>query len=255
MASEGAGPGTRSRPPAGGRRLQLGLLAANQSRMQHLRLQRSIRRTQVLAFGALALAGAVAGLLAFDIVPGLGHAVSRKQSGAVASVREATVLIQAGEAGGTGWVLDSRRRLVVASAHVINGATSVRVGAEAGIFRAVPVAVAPCEDLAVLRVADARFPKELSLRGQSSLRHGETVVALGYPTNASGTAMLTSTTGVVSVTRSTYREPSLQVPIYSNVIQTDARSTRGTRAGRSSICGDGSSVSARSGVRSRATAG
>ncbi|MBA3329514.1 MAG: serine protease [Actinobacteria bacterium] len=85
--------------------------------------------------------------------------------------------------------------------------------------------------LAVLRVPGARFPKALPLRKQSSLRHGETVVALGYPANASGLVTLTSTTGVVSVTRSAYREPSLDIPSYSNVIQTVAAINPGHSGG------------------------
>ncbi len=43
--------------------------------------------------------------------------------------------------------------------------------------------------------------------------------------------MLTSTTGVNSVTRSAYREPSLAIPSYSNVIQGDAAINPGHSGG------------------------
>jgi len=71
----------------------------------------------------------------------------------------------------------------------------------------------------------------VGVAGQVSVELGQTVVAVGYPGNASGEASLTSTTGVVSVVRSAYRESALDVPRYSNVIQTDAAINPGSSGG------------------------
>jgi S1-C subfamily serine protease len=83
----------------------------------------------------------------------------------------------------------------------------------------------------VLRIRDAGSLRALPLGSQSTLRLGQTVVAVGYPINASQEASLTSTTGVISVVRSSYREPARDVPRYPNVIQTDAPINPGNSGG------------------------
>jgi S1-C subfamily serine protease len=132
---------------------------------------------------------------------------------------------------GTGWVLDGGRGLIVTNAHVINGGTSFQAGIDGVARQAELVGVAPCEDLAVLKVSGARGLRPLRLGDQSSLALGETVVAIGYAANASQEQPLTSTTGVVSVVRSSYREAALDVPRYPNVIQTDAAINPGNSGG------------------------
>jgi len=154
----------------------------------------------------------------------------------VAAVAPSTVLVEPrrGEerAGtGSGWVLDAAQGLIVTNAHVVNSGSSFRVGVDDRLRPAEVVGSAPCEDLAVLRVADTSGLKTLPLGSQSSLRLGEPVVAVGFPGNASLDSKLTSTTGVVSVVRSTYREAAIDVPVYPNVVQTDAAINPGSSGG------------------------
>jgi len=154
-------------------------------------------------------------------------------------VREAapgTVLVVAQDGSrevgsGSGWVIDAKEGLIVTNAHVLNGGNTFRIGLANEFRDARVVGVAPCEDLGLLRVRDTSGLKALPLGSQSSLELGETVIAVGYPGNASGEASLTSTTGVVSVVESAYRESALDVPRYSNVIQTDAAINPGNSGG------------------------
>jgi S1-C subfamily serine protease len=83
----------------------------------------------------------------------------------------------------------------------------------------------------VLRVADASGLRTLPLGSQGDLRQGQTVVAVGFPGNSSLSDALTSTVGVVSVVRSAYREPTLDVPNLPNVVQTDAALNPGNSGG------------------------
>jgi S1-C subfamily serine protease len=202
----------------------------------HRRLvQRSLRRVTVLAIAAIATAVSAALLFATGVLPPGGddrNAVQR----VVQQVAPSTVFVEARRDGrrvgsGTGWVLDATEGLVVTNAHVVNGGTSLLVGIDQDIAGATTVGVAPCEDLAVLRVRGLAGLESLPLGDQASLEQGQTVVAVGYPANASAEASLTSTTGVVSVVRTAYREPALDVPRYPNVVQTDAAINPGNSGG------------------------
>ena len=69
---------------------------------------------------------------------------------------------------GTGWVLDAREGLVVTNAHVVNlqpdaGTSSFAVTADGRSQPAEIVGVAPCEDLALLRVEDTEGLRSLPL--------------------------------------------------------------------------------------------
>ncbi|MBA2474791.1 MAG: trypsin-like peptidase domain-containing protein [Actinobacteria bacterium] len=225
---------SREEPGRPGGATQLGA-ALTPSAVHRRVVQRSLRRVTVLA--SLAIVAAVGGgaLFATGVLPpggGERNAVQRT----VEQVAPATVLVEVRRAGqrvgsGTGWVLDGAEGLVVTNAHVVNGGTSLVVGVDNDIRPTDIVGVAPCEDLAVLRVRDRSGLRSLPLGKQSSLRLGETVVAVGYPANASAEASLTSTTGVVSVVRTAYREAALDVPRYPNVVQTDAAINPGNSGG------------------------
>ena len=215
-------------PPAGA----LGRLG--ESAVHRLRVQRSLRRITVLAGGALAvaLAGTALAMGTLRSEDDASAAVQRVVHGAA----RGTVLIEALDGGtrvgtGTGWVLDGDERLVVTNAHVVNGGRTFLVGAGNGFRVGKVVGVAPCEDLALLRVADASELRELPLADGHAVRQGETVVAVGYPGNASLEDSLTSTTGVVSVARTRYREAALDVPRYPNVVQTDTAINPGNSGG------------------------
>ena len=225
-------------PVAVAGRTQIGSLASamqTPSAVHRLLVQRSLRRVTVLAIAAIATAVSAALLFATGVLPPGGddrNAVQR----VVQQVAPSTVFVEARRDGrrvgsGTGWVLDATEGLVVTNAHVVNGGTSLLVGIDQDVAEATTVGVAPCEDLAVLRVRGLAGLKSLPLGDQSSLEQGQTVVAVGYPANASAEASLTSTTGVVSVVRTAYREPAFDVPRYSNVVQTDAAINPGNSGG------------------------
>jgi S1-C subfamily serine protease len=93
------------------------------------------------------------------------------------------------------------------------------------------VGVAPCEDLAVLRVADRRGLRSLPLAAAGAVRQGDAVLAIGFPAGASREAELTSTSGSVSVARSRYDEPASDIPRYAEVVQTDAAINPGNSGG------------------------
>ena len=202
------------------------------SALQRLVLQRAVRRATLLASATAAGAVALAALVAVGAVGGGAPAIER----VVDAAAPATVLVEAARAGrrmdaGTGWVIDADEGLVVTNAHVVNGGERFRVGVANSFRAATVVGVAPCEDLAVLRLGDTSGLRALRLAEQDGLEQGETVVAVGYAGNASLEDSLTSTTGVVSVTRTRYREPALDVPRYPNVIQTDTAINPGNSGG------------------------
>jgi S1-C subfamily serine protease len=205
------------------------------SAIQRAVLQRSVRRATAVGGAALLVATTVAVLFASGVLPPGSDAAAAVER-VVRAAAPSTVAVQALRQGvpvesGTGWVLDGRAGLIVTNAHVIGGGTSFQVGLNGGFRQATIVGVAPCEDLAVLRIPSSPGLQPLPLGDQASLQLGETVVAVGYPANASGQASLTSTTGVVSVVRSAYREPALDVPRYPDVVQTDAAINPGNSGG------------------------
>jgi len=198
-------------------------------------LQRSVRRAKLIAGAAIGAVALLAALLMSGILgggEGTAEAVERVVKAAAAS----TVVIEAGEAGGpaesgTGWVLDSRAGLIVTNAHVVNGRGGLQAGVDGELREASLVGISPCEDLAVLRVEDSSGLRSLPLARQSDVALGEPVVAVGYPKDASLETNLTSTTGVVSVVKTSFRERVLDHPRFSNVVQTDAAINPGNSGG------------------------
>jgi S1-C subfamily serine protease len=207
----------------------------SQSAVYRLMLQRSVRRVTILASIAAAAAAVLGAIAVFALLRGddeLPPAVER----VVRQAAPSTVFVEGLKNGarvssGSGWVLDGKERLIVTNAHVVNGGSTFRVGTNDELHPARIVGVAPCEDLAVLAVPAAPPLEPMRLGDQSTLELGQTVVAVGFPENASDEASLTSTTGVVSVVRSAYRENALDIPRYENVIQTDAAINPGNSGG------------------------
>ena len=205
------------------------------SAIHRLVVERSVRRATIISGLAVAAAALLAVLIVTGVLSsrdGSAEAVERVVRGAGPS----TVVIQGADgadaaASGSGWVLDAREGLIVTNAHVANTPGALQVGVGGELRRASRVGLAPCEDLAVLRVGNSSGLEAQPLGRQSSLALGQTVVSVGYPTNASLEADLTSTTGVISVVESTYRERSLDIPRYPNVIQTDAAVNPGNSGG------------------------
>jgi S1-C subfamily serine protease len=133
--------------------------------------------------------------------------------------------------GGSGWVLDAGRGLVVTNFHVVNGGERFEVGVRDQPHSANLVAAAPCDDLALLRLDDTEGLKQFPLGSQADVQQGDPVIALGYPANASLEDKLTSTTGNVSVPHTSVNVPSPDGAPLDNVIQTDAALSPGNSGG------------------------
>ena len=127
---------------------------------------------------------------------------------------------------------DAAQGLVVTNAHVVNAAArfAVRLAGEERERPAEIVGVAPCEDLAVLRVEDTAGLQTMPLGSQTRLRQGETVLAIGYPVTLAAEENLVANEGVVSIvkTRSIDLYYTGALP---NVIQTTARTNPGNSGG------------------------
>jgi S1-C subfamily serine protease len=206
------------------------------SRIERIMLRRSVNRAMIIA----GISGAIA-LIAVIVVVVIvltGGSSAPSSSEIVAAVKPATVdvlISQTGEgvvAGGTGWVLDRDRGLIVSNNHVINGADQVQVVVDGQKRNAQVVAAAPCQDMSVIRVADNAGMKTMPLGSQSDLKAGDTVVAVGFPASASPQDHLVATVGSVSDPKTQYDVPqAADVPILSNVVQTDAAINPGNSGG------------------------
>ena len=206
------------------------------SRIERIMLRRSVNRAMIIA----GISGAIA-LIAVIVVVVIvltGGSSAPSSSEIVAAVKPATVdvlISQTGEgvvAGGTGWVLDRDRGLIVSNNHVINGADQVQVVVDGQKRNAQVVAAAPCQDMSVIRVADNAGLKTMPLGSQSDLKAGDTVVAVGFPASASPQDHLVATVGSVSDPKTQYDVPqAADVPILSNVVQTDAAINPGNSGG------------------------
>ena len=203
--------------------------------MQQSGVRRALNRSsprRLALYGAGLLAISIAA--AFVIARMLGPEAT---ADVVAKVAPSTALIEVlGEAGnreatGTGWVVDAAGGLIVTNAHVINQGAAFRVAVGGKPRPAAVHAVSPCDDLAVLRLSDAAGLRELALGSQREVRRGDRVIAVGYPGNASLGDDLTSTEGIVSVPRTSFRESAIDVPAYANVVQTDAAINPGNSGG------------------------
>jgi len=124
---------------------------------------------------------------------------------------------KAGDASGSGWVLDEDG-LIVCSAHVVASATDVRVTFASGrTVPARPVGRDPETDLALLRVDPRRGElRALELGDSRAVRVGDPAVALSNPSGAEVTVAV----GVVAALERSFTAPGgLRV---ADVIATDA---------------------------------
>jgi putative serine protease PepD len=172
------------------------------------------RRLTYAALAVAALAIATVAVLALT-----RESDEERVAAVVRAVEPATVRIEVRSAGirsglGSGWVLDGSRGLLVTAAHVVNRGQRFFVGdAEAAV-----VGVAPCEDLAVLRVPGDLDERSLRL---GDAEQGETVLAFGFPEAAQEGEPASSTRGVVSAAHTAFRDPAADVPAYRDAIRTD----------------------------------
>lgn len=196
------------------------------------RLLRLTRRATIVAGVAAALA--VGGLI-FALTRGGGGGGGPDVAKLVSQAKPETVLIKAAAGkrgmGGSGWVLDAAKGLVVTNFHVVNGASKFVVGVNDQPRSATMVAAAPCEDLALLRVGNPKGLRNFPLGSQGRISQGDPVLALGYPANASLEDKLTSTTGNVSVPLTALHVPAQDAAPLDDVIQTDAALSPGNSGG------------------------
>src|SRR5664280_2419531 len=128
-------------------------------------------------------------------------------------IKQATpsvVRIQGSEGGGTGFVVDAARQLVLTNAHVVAGkngaALKAQVGNETGTTTPVRiVGVSPCDDLAVVKLVNpVPHLKALPLGTNAKVTPGEQVTVMGFPgslQSGSGSGQATTVvpnTGTVS---------------------------------------------------------
>jgi S1-C subfamily serine protease len=227
-AAGGGGPAAEAGAPGG-------TPPPSPSRIERIMLRRSVNRAMALAGVAVAVAIVVVILAVAGVFSGSEQTSS---SEIVAAVRPSTVdvlISQTGQgviAGGSGWVLDADRGLIVSNNHVINGADEVQVVVGGQKRQAQVVAADPCQDMSVIRVSNNAGLKTMPLGSQSDLKAGDTVVAVGFPASASPQDHLVATVGSVSDPKTEYDvEQAVDVPFLSNVIQTDAAINPGNSGG------------------------
>ena len=205
------------------------------------RLGSQSRRAILLASAAIVIAAgavvlAAAGVFSSEEGGGNGaEALSTSEIVDLARPSTAIVVALGGGArsgNGTGWVLDAEEGLIVTNAHVVDAGETFQVGTEDALVDAEVVGVAPCDDLAVLKAEETDGLETLQLGTQGALSQGDSVVAVGYPTNASPNDELQVTEGIVSVVEQTFDVPDDPfVQLYPNVIQTDAPINPGNSGG------------------------
>lgn len=220
-ATETAGTGATATTGSGGPRNEKG---------------RKRNRYVIGAFAALALVG-----VGFLLARGGGEDGPRPTSELVAEAKPSTVLVVSGNDGkrngnGSGWVYDADKGLIVTNAHVVDGSTEFAIGVdgESKLRDAKVMGVAPCDDLAVLKVDDTEGLRTMPLGSQSELQQGDRLLTLGYPGNGTTQDDLQVTDGVVSVVETTADEPALEnadFAVYPNVVQTDAAINAGNSGG------------------------
>ena len=208
-------------------------------------MRRGIRTATIIAILSALVAAAAGTIFVVDalrddpVTPASPTATSNAPSDVsdvVDRARPATVLVVTRDgnqrlSSGTGWVLDAAEGLVVTNYHVLNGGNDFQVGVGDVLRPAQVVGAAPCEDLAVLRVADREGMESLPLGSQDELRQGDPVVALGYPISGTLEDILIVTEGIVSSVESEFDIPAVDVPQFTNVVQTDAAINPGNSGG------------------------
>lgn len=211
--------------------------APSPTTIERITLRRSARRARLLAAAAAAILVAALVVVVL-LVTGVFDDDQPTVPEVIEQLTPSTLQILAVRdddrvvALGTGWVLDADEGLIVTNAHVANlwNAFDVRLGDEDRRRHAEIVGIAPCEDLAVLRIDDTEGLETVPLSRQSDLRQGDTVVALGFPATSTTGQPLVASKGVVSVARTETIEIGGSVAL-PNVVQTDAVINPGNSGG------------------------
>ncbi len=146
-----------------------------------------------------------------------------------ASVKDGVVFVQAGQATGSGFVIDDEGHIVT-NQHVVAdayGRVAVQIGETDTSVPATIVGTDPSTDLALLKVdpAQAGGLHPLELADADSVEVGEPVIAIGSPFGLQSTL----TSGIVSALDREIRSPNGNA--ISGVIQTDAAINPGNSGG------------------------
>jgi putative serine protease PepD len=144
-------------------------------------------------------------------------------SATAAAVLPSVVSIEAGRAGGSGFVVDERGHILT-NAHVVRGQYDVTVVLSDGRRLSARVLGSDDdEDLAVLELTSTARPPAATLGRSADLAVGEQVLAIGSPLGLAGTV----TAGIVSATDREVRLGSA----YRTAVQTDASINPGNSGG------------------------
>jgi putative serine protease PepD len=142
--------------------------------------------------------------------------------------QDAVAYVQTQKGSGSGFLV-SKNGEIVTNEHVIDGASrvTVRFGEHGKALPARVVGEDASDDLAVLDVADSAVAKltPLTLGNSSSLRVGQSAIAIGSPFGLSGTL----TSGVVSALGRDIQSPNGHT--ISGIVQTDAAINPGNSGG------------------------
>ena len=137
--------------------------------------------------------------------------------------------------GGTGVLIDKKNGLVLTNAHVISGLATITVRYKSDEESATVVGQAPCEDVAVVKMASvpAGMREVEWAKTARNVKSGQPVTALGYPESfQSGYEQrVTVTNGTVSVDGPIGADPAPDLPHYASVIQHGATVNHGNSGG------------------------
>ena len=233
VTADGSLPGDVAAPPGP---------ATTERRM----LRRSVRRSSVIAALSAALVVVLVALFTTGVWPPDDERSTPAlptMAAVVAKAKPSVVFVETSLAGefngwGSGWIYDADDGLIVTNAHVVNGGDGFRVGFaseddtvdEAALVDAKVIAVAPCEDLAILHVPGLEDRRSIPIGTQSDLRAGDPVASLGYPDNDGGEYFFQVYEGAVSTPRQSYAGGGDIAP-YPNLVQTTAAINGGNSGG------------------------
>ncbi|MEZ5124104.1 MAG: trypsin-like peptidase domain-containing protein [Solirubrobacterales bacterium] len=143
-------------------------------------------------------------------------------------VKDGVVYVQAGDASGSGFVIDDAGHIVT-NDHVVEGSSSfqVRIGDKGPLIPAQLVGADASTDLALLKVdpAQAGTLHPLELADPGDVEVGDSVIAIGSPFGLQSTL----TSGIVSALGRSIQSPNGQT--ISGAIQTDAAINPGNSGG------------------------
>ena len=210
-------------------------------------LRKQLRRSTILAGAAIVVALSLVGLLLTGVFPTGDEQAPPSKAPTIADVVRtakpsvalvATFLGNRFNGWGSGWVYDAENGLIVTNAHVVNGNDEFEVGFAGSedsvdldsLQPATVVGVAPCEDLAVLKLTDVGDRRALPLGSQSDLQAGDTVISLGYPDNLARDYVFQQSDGTVAVVKEDLFGGK-DIPPYPNVVQTTAAINSGNSGG------------------------